>query len=55
MQKENWSVKSRSREAGDMDKPGVSYPAIVKTYVVVIRVSKAQEAMIDYYQVAFQD
>ena len=39
----------------DMDKPGVSYPAIVKTYVVVVRVPKAQEAMIDYYQIAFQD
>ena len=41
--------------SGNMDKPGVSYPAIVKTYVVVVRVPKAQEAMIDYYQIAFQD
>lgn len=41
--------------SGDMDKSGVSYPAIVKTYVVVVRVPKAQEAMIDYYQIAFQD
>ena len=38
-----------------MDKPGVSYPAIVRTYVMVVRVPKAQEAMIDYYQIAFQD
>ena len=41
--------------SGNMYKPGVSYPAIVKTYVVVVRVPKAQEAMIDYYQIAFQD
>ena len=41
--------------SGNMDKPGVSYPAIVKTYVMVVRVPKAQEAMIDYYQIAFQD
>ena len=39
----------------DMDKPVVSYPAIVRTYVMVVRVPKAQEAMIDYYQIAFQD
>ena len=32
--------------SGNMDKPGVSYPAIVKTYVMVVRVPKAQEAMI---------
>ena len=41
--------------SGNMDKPGVSYPAIVKTYVMVVRVPKAQEALIDYYQIAFQD
>ena len=39
--------------SGNMDKPGVSYPAIVKTYVVVVRVPKAQEAMIDYYQTCY--
>ncbi len=41
--------------SGDMEEPGVSYPAIVKSYAVVVRVPKAQEAMIDYYQIAFQD
>ena len=41
--------------SGDMEEPGVSYPAIVKSYVVAVRVPKSQEAMIDYYQVTFKD
>ena len=35
--------------------PGVSYPAIVKLYVIAIQVPKAQEAMIDYYRGVFED
>lgn len=41
--------------SGDMEEPGVSYPAIVKSYVVAVRVPKSQETMIDYYQVTFKD